>query len=123
MDIVLNIIQGLAGLAFLGAGGMKLMQTKDQLAANNMGWVEDFAANQVKMIGGAEVAGGLALVLSLFLSGNSTALLLGGIAGVALAVLMAGAVYTHIRRSEMSMVAPGAILGILSLVVAWNLLI
>ena len=119
MDLVFNILQGLVGLAFLAAGGMKAMQPKEKLA-ENMTWVEDFSDNQVKMIGGAEVLGGLALLLSLFVT-SQLGLLLGGLAGICLAVLMAGAAYTHVRRNEMSMIAPGAILGVLALVIGLEL--
>lgn len=119
--MLLLIIQGLVGLAFLAAGGMKATQPKEKLA-ENMAWVEDFDANQVRMIGGAEVLGGLALLISLFVT-SPIGLLLGGIAAICLFVLMAGAVYTHVKRSEMNMVAPGAVLGLLSLVVAWSLLV
>ncbi len=119
--MLFTIIQGLVGLAFLAAGGMKAMQPKEKLA-ENMAWVEDFDANQVRMIGGAEVLGGLALLISLFVT-SPIGLLLGGIAAVCLFVLMGGAVYTHVKRNEMNMIAPGAVLGILSLVVAWTLLI
>ena len=50
MDIALWIIQGLLAVAFLVAGGMKMMQSKQKLAAN-MAWVEDYSEQQVKGIG------------------------------------------------------------------------
>ncbi|MEM8863109.1 MAG: DoxX family protein [Chloroflexota bacterium] len=121
MDIFLNIIQGVLGLAFLAAGGMKAAQSKEQLAGN-MAWVEDFSDMQVRLIGIAEVLGGLALILSIFIT-SPTALLLGGIAAICLAILMGGAAYTHIRRGEMNQVTPGVVLGILSLIMAYTLLI
>ena len=123
MDIVMNIIQGLVGLAMLAAGGMKTMQAKDQLIANSMDWAEDFSDNQVKLIGVAELLAGIALVLSIFIT-SPTALLLGGIAAICLAVLMGGAAYTHIRRGDgIGGMAPSIVIGILSLIVAWSLLV
>ncbi len=122
MDIVLNIIQGLVGVAMLAAGGMKASQTKEALSAN-MAWVEDFSATQVKLIGVAELLAGIALALSIFIT-SSTALLLGGIAAVCLAILMGGAVYTHVRRGDsMGETAPSIVFVILSLVIAWSLLV
>lgn len=124
MDIVLNILQGLVGLAFLAAGGMKVAMSKAKLAENgdSMAWTEDFAENQIKMIGGAEALGGLALLISLF-SAAQIALLLGGIAGICLAILMGGAVYTHVKRNEtgIASLAPSAVLGILALIIGISL--
>ncbi|WP_420643045.1 DoxX family protein [Candidatus Leptofilum sp.] len=50
MNIALWIAQGLLAVAFLMAGGMKVMQPKEKLA-ENMAWVEDFLANTIKGIG------------------------------------------------------------------------
>ncbi|MFT5196360.1 MAG: hypothetical protein ACI85U_003392, partial [Candidatus Promineifilaceae bacterium] len=88
----------------------------------SMAWTEDFAENQIKMIGGAEALGGLALLISIFVT-SQIALLLGGLAGICLAILMGGAVYTHIKRSETgaSSLAPSAILGVLALIVGISL--
>ena len=47
MNIALWIVQGLLAVAFLMAGGMKLMQPKEKLA-EKMAWVEDFAPNTIK---------------------------------------------------------------------------
>ena len=62
MDIVLWIISGLLALAFLGAGGMKLMRSREQLQPQ-MAYVEDFSDGQIKAIGGLEVAGAVGLIL------------------------------------------------------------
>lgn len=122
MAIVLAILQGLTGLAFLGAGGMKVATAKEKLA-ENMAWVNDFSENQVRLIGIAEVLGGLALLITLFVTGNATLLLLGGIAGICLAILMGGAVYTHIRLNENNLIAAPAVLGVLALISAYILLV
>ena len=122
MDVILNIIQGLVGLAMLAAGGMKATQAKEVLEPN-MAWVEDFTGNQVRLIGIAELLAGIALALSLFIT-SPIALLLGGIAAVCLAVLMGGAIYTHVRRGDsMAETIPSVIMTVLSLIIAWSLLI
>lgn len=78
-----------------------------------MGWANDFAERQIKMIGLAEVLGALGLVLPLALNILPTLTL---VAAVGLALLMGGAASTHIRRKESS-IAP-MVLGVLSIVVA-----
>ncbi|MEM7798825.1 MAG: DoxX family protein [Chloroflexota bacterium] len=124
MGIVLTILQGLVGLAFVASGAMKASQGKEKLAAmgDNMAWTEDFTGTQIQLIGVAEVLGGLALLITLFVT-SSAAYLIGGIAGICLAILMGGAAYTHIRRSEMSSIAPNIVLGLLALVASYNLLV
>ena len=62
MNAVLWVLQVLLAIAFAMAGMMKLVRSKEQLAAS-MGWVEDFSSNAIKGIGGLEVMGALGLVL------------------------------------------------------------
>jgi hypothetical protein len=47
MNSALWIVAGLLAVALLGAGGGKLTQPKDKLAAAGMGWAEDFSATGV----------------------------------------------------------------------------
>ncbi|MEZ4629530.1 MAG: DoxX family protein [Deinococcales bacterium] len=65
MKIALWVIQILLAFAFIAAGAMKATQPKEKLA-KNMGWVNDFSANTVKLIGILEVLGGLGLILPSF---------------------------------------------------------
>ncbi len=114
MNIALWIMQGLAGVMFLLAGVLKASQPKEKLA-KNMAWVEDFSATQIRLIGLSEILGGLGLILP-----GVTHILpvLTPIAAACLAVIMGGAVYTHLRRKENNgMVAP-AVLLLLSVIVA-----
>jgi VIT1/CCC1 family predicted Fe2+/Mn2+ transporter len=62
-----------------------------------MGWVEQFPGSNVKLIGAAEVLGAIGLILPLV---TGIAPVLAPIAAVALAILMIGAVVTHIKRKE-----------------------
>ncbi|MHA7984215.1 DoxX family protein [Rathayibacter sp. CAU 1779] len=109
MTIALWIVNILLALAFLAAGGTKLLQPKAKLAPA-MGWVEDFATPSVKLIAAAEVVGALGLVLPLF---TGIATILAPIAAVCLAIIMVGAVVVHIRRKEP--VLPALVLGIVSI--------
>jgi uncharacterized membrane protein len=115
MGIALWAFQVLLGLAFIAAGGMKLAQPKEKLAQNNMAWVEDFSQGAVRLIGALEVLGALGLVLPAL-----TGILpwLTPLAALGLALLMAGAVYTHLRRKEGSAVVPPAVLLLLAALVA-----
>jgi hypothetical protein len=96
----------LLAVAFLGAGATKLSQPKDKLA-KNMAWVEDFSQGTVRLIGALEVVGAIGLVLPAL-----TGVLpwLTPLAALGLALLMAGAVYTHLRREEGPAVVPPAVL-------------
>jgi hypothetical protein len=115
MGVALWALQVLLGLAFLAAGGMKLAQPKEKLAQNNMAWVEDFSQGAMRLISALEVLGALGLVLPAL-----TGVLpwLTPLAALGLALLMAGAVYTHLRRKEGSAVVPPAVLLLLAALVA-----
>jgi uncharacterized membrane protein YphA (DoxX/SURF4 family) len=114
MGIALWVAQVLLAVAFLGAGATKLSQTKKKLA-KNMAWVEDFSQGAVRLIAALEVLGALGLVLPAL-----TGVLpwLTPFAALGLALLMAGAVYTHLRREEGSAVVPPAVLLLLAALVA-----
>lgn len=99
MTIAYWIVAGLLALAFLFAGLTKVVRPKESLAASGagMGWTDDFTPVQVKLIGTAEVLGALGLILPRALG---IAPVLSPIAAVCLAVVMIGAVATHVRRKE-----------------------
>lgn len=116
MNIALWVVAGLLALVFLGAGGAKLAQPKEKLAANpNMAWTEDFSPGAIKAIGALEVLGALGLVLP---QATGIAPVLTPLAAVGLFLTMAGAVVTHVRRRENQAVVPGVVLGLLALFVA-----
>jgi uncharacterized membrane protein YphA (DoxX/SURF4 family) len=113
MIIALWIVNALLALAFLAAGSMKLARPKSALAGAGMAWTDDFTAPRVKAIGAAEVVGALGLILPL---ATGIAPILAPIAATALAILMIGAVVTHLRRNESAV--PSIVLGALSVVSA-----
>ncbi|MEU4161767.1 DoxX family protein [Actinoplanes sp. NPDC026670] len=117
MNIVLWVIAGLLAAAFLGAGGMKLSQSKEKLAASGMAWTEDFSAGAVKAIGAAELLGAIGLILPALLD---IAPVLVPLAATGLALTMIGAVVVHLRRGETQAIAPSAVLFVLSAIVAWG---
>ena len=102
-------------VVFLASGGMKLSQPKDALR-QRMAWVEGFTPMQVKAIGGVEVLGALGLILPAV---TKIATGLVPLAAFGLTLTMVGAVITHVRiKDPIGQMAPAAVLGVLSLVLA-----
>ncbi|WP_291279204.1 DoxX family protein [Galactobacter sp.] len=97
MLIALWIINILLALVMLGAGGMKLAKTKDDYVKGGMGWAENVSSTNIKLIGLLEVIGAVGLILPLALD---IAAVLSPIAAIGLAIIMIGAVFTHLRRKE-----------------------
>lgn len=113
MNTVLWTLQGLLAVAFLGVGLTHLLRSKEALAANpQMAWTARFDQRSIRLIGLAEVAGALGLVLPGLL--NVLPVLVPW-AALGLGLLMAGAVATHLRLRDAF--APSLVLCVLSLVV------
>ena len=112
MPIALWIASGLLAFAMLGAGGFKLATPRVKLV-ERMKWAKTWSDGAVKLLGLAEVLGGIGLIVP-----QVTGILpiLSPIAAVCLAVLMGGAVKTHLDLKE-SPAAPG-ILALLGLFIA-----
>lgn len=109
VNIALWIAQGVLAAAFLLSGVMKLVRSKEELA-EQLEWVADFSAESIHAIGVVEVLGTVGLVLPGML----------GIlpwmtkyVAIGLGLLMAGALATHVRRSEWVMGAVTAALALL----------
>jgi uncharacterized membrane protein YphA (DoxX/SURF4 family) len=102
MGIALWIVQVLLALLFASTGATKLARDKAALVGSGMTWAEDRSELQLKLVGIAEIAGALGLVLP-------TALdfwrVLTPIAAFCLGVAMVVAAVIHQRRGE-SPVAP-----------------
>ncbi|SCF33583.1 DoxX-like family protein [Micromonospora purpureochromogenes] len=116
MNVFLWIVQIVLAAAFVLAGVMKATQPKEKLTPN-LPWVEDFSVGTVRLIGVAELLGGLGLILP---AATGIAPVLTPIAATCLAVVMVLAAITHIRRKEPSGVAVNAVLFLLSAFVAWG---
>ena len=110
MVVAVWIVNVVLALAYLFAGGLKLVRPRETLPALGMAWTEDFSDGAVKAIGAAEVLGATALIVPL---ATGFAPILTPIAAVALAVLMVGAIVTHVRRREHFV--PPLVLGIISI--------
>ena len=99
MNIAVWIASGLLAAAYLAAGGMKLLTSKERLAENpsTAGAAEALSATSLKLIGGVEVAGALGLILPRL---TGIAPILTPAAAVGLALLQVGAAVFHGRRAE-----------------------
>ena len=97
MTVVFWIFVILTTVLFIGAGGTKLVQKRSQLKTMHMEWVEDFSDRAVKLIAAVEVIGSLGVILPAV---THIAPILTPIAAACLALLMLGAVGTHIKRKE-----------------------
>ena len=97
MVIALWIAAALLALSNLGAGTFKLVTPRTKLVTMQP-WTNDFTANQIRLIGVAEVLGALGVILPL-----ATHILpvMTSIAAFAIAALQVGAVVTHVRRKEL----------------------
>jgi len=117
MNIALWIVAGLLAVLFLASGSMKLIQSKEKLVASGMGALEPFSPGVIKTIGALEILGAVGLILPAVLD---IAPVLVPLAAVGLALLMAGALITHLRRHETQPAVVTLILLALAAFVAWG---
>ena len=98
MDTTITVIQ-VALLIFATAGGLLRFATPQPSLAKLpfQEWANDFQSWQIKTIGLLEIAAGLVIVASLFMPSLT---MLAVLAAVGIALIMAGAMATHLRRSE-----------------------
>jgi hypothetical protein len=118
LNRALGIVSGLLAVVYLFGGAGKLIVPKDKIAAfPGGGWVEDFSARAVKAIGALEVLAAVGLVLPAALG---IAPVLVPLAATGLVVLMAGAVFTRIRRHETTPMVADLVYLSLAAFVAWG---
>ncbi|MDH6531908.1 putative membrane protein YphA (DoxX/SURF4 family) [Aurantimicrobium minutum] len=113
MVIALSILNVLLALVFVFAGATKAFQPIEKLAVK-MPWVNDFSTRNVRLIGWAELLGGMGLVLP----GTVGLGILQLVAAVCLAILMIGAAIWHLRQKDTKGAIPSIVLAVLLAVVA-----
>ena len=116
MNLALWIVQGILAVMFAMAGTTKATKPKEKLS-DHLSWTEDFSTGTVKLIAVAELLGAIGLIVPAV---TDIAPILTPIAASALAVLMLGAVGTHIRRKEPDGVVLTAVLLLANVFVAWG---
>ena len=118
MDRTLLIVAGLLSIVYLFSGTVKLILPKEKLAAAPAGgWVNDFSASAVRVIGVLELLGAVGLVLP---AATGIAPGLAPLAALGLAVLMSGAVITRLRRHEPKPMVADLVYLALAAFVAWG---
>lgn len=114
MDIALWIASGLLAAMYVYAGITKATQPKDKLD-KSFPWAQDFSPGTVKLIGVAELLGGIGLILP-WLTGIAPVLT--PLAAAGLAVIQILAIVVHVRRNEQKVIPLNVVLLLLALFVA-----
>ncbi len=96
MNLAIWIVQGLLALMMVGAGLFKIVTPRVKVA-EKMVWAKTWTDDRVKLLGAAEVLGGAGLILPGVLH---VLPVLTPVAAICLAILMAGAVKTHLELKE-----------------------
>ena len=117
MNIALWTVAGILAFAFLGAGLMKLVRSKQQLVGAGMPWVADASPAFVKTIGVLEILAAIGLIVPA-LSGVAPVFV--PLAAVGLVLVMLGAAVLHARRKEIPNVFIALIILALAAFVAWG---
>lgn len=115
MNVTLWVIASLLAAVFIAVGTRKLTIPREKLLPK-MAAVADYTDTQVKLVGAAEVLGGVGLILPVLLE---IAPILVPIAATGLALMMVGAVAVHLRRGDgVRHTIPAIVLGVLAVIVA-----
>ncbi len=98
MDVAITVIQVLLIAGFAVGGLSQLLLPHSRYAQLPFqGWANDFKAWHVKLIGGLKLCAVAGIIASLFIPSLT---MLMPLAAVGLALVMAGAMATHLRREE-----------------------
>jgi hypothetical protein len=98
MDTAITVIQVVLGFLFTVGGLFKIMLPYEKYSnIQVVGWSKEFKPWHIKLIGVLEVLGAVGLIVPLFLPSLP---MLAPLAGVGIALYMAGAMAIHLRRSE-----------------------
>lgn len=115
-DVLLWIAVAFVALVVALTGSLKVMLPRETLA-KKMHWAAEWPRWRIKLLGVAEVAGAVGLVVP---RATGIAPVLSPIAALCLAALMGGAVHTHRRLGEGF--APAVVIGALCVGIAAALL-
>jgi VIT1/CCC1 family predicted Fe2+/Mn2+ transporter len=116
MAITLWIVESLLGLIFVITGSFKFFQTKEKVIASGGTWAENFNPVIIKTIAGVELISGLAVIVPRLLGHGHY---LTFIAAASIALIMTGAIYTHIKRKEFQHAMINTVFLLMALFVAY----
>jgi uncharacterized membrane protein YphA (DoxX/SURF4 family) len=114
LNLTLWIAAILGAFMFGMAGIMKMSQPKEKLAPK-MPWVNEYSANNVKLVGLAELLGAIGLILPW---ATGIAKVLTPLAALGLALIMVLAAIHHARRKEFQGIGVNVVLFAISIFVA-----
>ena len=98
MGTIITVMQVVLGLGFAGGGALRLTRPYAKYTQlPGQGWAKDFKPEHIRVIGVLEVCGGLGLLVPLFWHALT---MLTPLAAVGMALVMSGAMVTHLRRLE-----------------------
>lgn len=115
MSIALWVAASVLALGFLASGTVKLVRSREQAVKFGYGWAADLPRPAVKLIGVAEVAGAVGMIVP---PASGVLPTLSPVAATGLAALMAGALIVHLRRREPSKIVAPAVLLVLTALLA-----
>ncbi|NKY25767.1 DoxX family protein [Nocardia gamkensis] len=116
MNVFLWILQGVLAALFAAAGIIKATQPREKLISQ-LPWVSDVSTPVVRLIGIAELAGAVGLILP---GAFDIATVLTPLAATGLAVIMVPAMGLHARRKEPQSIGFNAILLIVAALIVWG---
>ena len=116
MITALWVIQGLLGGIFIITGSFKFFQTKEKIVASGGTWAENFNPGIIKTIAGIELLSGLLVIVPRLLGHGHY---LTFISAACIALIMTGAIYTHIRRKEFMHAGINAVFLLMALFVVY----
>ncbi|MCF6476531.1 DoxX family protein [Nonomuraea sp. MG754425] len=118
MNLALWIGTGLLALVALAGGGIKTFTPQEKLAASPGGrWTGDFSAGAVKALGVLEILAAAGLILPAV---TGIAPVLVPVTAVCWALLMVGAMITHVRRGEFPFAVLNLVYLVLAAFIAWG---
>ena len=118
MDTVITVIQVVLAVAFTVGGLAKLALPYAKYSnIPAVAWSKEFKPAHLRLLGVLEVSAGVGMIVPLFLHSLT---MLTTLAGVGLALVMSGAMVTHLRRAEYPMLVGNLILLGLALFVAYG---
>lgn len=122
MDSVITVLQVVLGFLLTLGGLVKIALPYARYSSiPAVAWSQEFKPAHLKLLGVLEVAGGVGLIVPLFVPALT---MLVPLAGVGVALYMAGAMATHLRRSEYPHMAGNFIVFLVpALLVAYSRLI
>jgi uncharacterized membrane protein len=116
MNVALWIVQAVLAVAFGLAGVMKTTQPREKLG-KSLPWVQDVSDGTLRLIGVAEFAAAVGLILP---AATGIAVWLTPLAACGIALIMVLAARLHARRKEPGAIAVNVLLLTLAVLVAWG---